>query len=206
MSSKTASFVFSKMFSRWRWSGYLTKKQTYFILFQGWNLLNVYNDTNAFWHTNFTLMHFGIFFVFCRKSIILLGATLIPPSLKSHGGPDWGSPNCAGSPRRQIRFLLRAPSREDTLPPGSRGRKKRCAGKSVLEPAGDFSNLEPIWNGGQIPIFFPSKLAGEPTLLAVPGFDLVTSWQLKPDHDMSHNEFLDLNDDLYPAEGARGPV
>lgn len=127
---------------------------------------------------------FWDFFVFCRKSIILLGATLIPPSLKCHGGPDCGSPNSAGSPRRQIRFLLRAPSREDTLPPGSQGRKKRCAGKSVLEPAGDFSNLEPVWNGGLIPIIFPSKLAGEPTLLAVPGFDLVTSWQLKTDHDV----------------------
>lgn len=80
MSSKTASFVYRKMFSRWRWSGYLTKKQTYFISFQGWNLLNVYNDTNAFWHTNFTLMHFGIFLCFAES----LSSFSVPHSSHRH--------------------------------------------------------------------------------------------------------------------------
>lgn len=106
------------------------------------------------------------FSVFCRESGILLIATLAPPSFKPHGGPDCGRQEWAGSPRRQIPFLrLRAPSCKDAPASDNQGCKERHVGKSVLEPAGNYCDLEPVSNWGEI-LLLPSKLAAEPALLA----------------------------------------
>lgn len=193
--------------------GRLVAKQTGLTLFfvlMGWVGICIHINYFEIYYSSIMIqMHLGhtfsfnafLLFVFCRKSFVLLVATLIPPSLKSHGGSDCGGPTCSESFLSwQACFLLWAASHTDTILPGNQDHKKRCAGKSVQEPTGDFSDLEPVWNRGQKPIRCPSKLAGEPTLLAVSAFDLLTV-EIRPQLDMTFETVS-----FYPAEGARGPV
>lgn len=113
---------------------------------------------NPFWipHSYFNVIHrYGTGW----EANIHLIFTLVPPSVS-----DCDREDCGGSPQREVPVSSGFPSdrREDASLFGGWGIERRPAGDPVLEPAGDFFDLEPLPNRWEITIF-PAALGGDST-------------------------------------------